>query len=520
MYHNTVTGAMAQQAVPMGMFDAPLYQLPSRPPFGAVTVNNSTSNGGDGGAGGNVAVNQGGDSETLPNTGGPPIDLASSDEDVGEEEATDAPAPRVKRKYTKKAAKWSKDGTTVRDAAVAARKKAKASNEDEDDKKARYFSRGDVARLLDLVEEMKPSGGSATWQMLEHRYNADNDEGAPIRTLNSLRNKFKTLYASTPNTGDPNCPPDVRRAKRIKNRIMYDNGVTTVTNGITNGTDTTTAPEKERAFVARSKGDGASSFHDLFMMQQQQSAKRAQEERDRVADERRFERTERLAREAAAERRQEESRKQMMELFGVVASGLGQVLGGNIGSLGGVTPAGRVVAVSNKKKSSLSLRSPDVSDVSSQSSVDLPGAYQTALDVFMFKNYNLDACIDKGRELAVKERSKSWKETFDPNNEDPWHLQGAKAKALSDADSHAERYVRRFFGRRKVKDNRSYAARVQKKKELFRMECRKDAEAIVGLEYNAIVSNNDDNNNHPKRVSIDPKELEKAGNYGKLTGEE
>lgn len=62
--------------------------------------------------------------------------------------------------------------------------------------------------------------------------------------------------------------------------------------------------------------------------------------------------------------------------------------------------------------------------------------------------------------------------------------------------------------------------RVQKKKELFRMECRKDAEAIVGLEYNAIVSNNDDNNNHPKRVSIDPKELEKAGNYGKLTGEE
>jgi hypothetical protein len=52
------------------------------------------------------------------------------------------------------------------------------------------------------------------------------------------------------------------------------------------------------------------------------------------------------------------------------------------------------------------------------------------------------------------------------------------------------------------------------------MECRKDAEAIVGLEYNAIVSNNDDNNNHPKRVSIDPKELEKAGNYGKLTGEE
>jgi hypothetical protein len=258
--------------------------------------------------------------------------------------------------------------------------------------------------------------------------------------------------------------------------------------------------------------------------QQQQSAKRAQEERDRVADERRFERTERIAREAAAERQQEESRKQMMELFGVVASSLGQVLGGNNNStVGGEGPAGRVVAVSTKKKSSLTLHSPDVSDVSSQSTVDLPGAYQTPLDIFMFKNYNLDACIDKGRELAVKERSKSWKETFDPNNEDSWHLQGAKAKALSDADSHAERYVRRFFGRRKVKDGRAYALRVQKKKDIFRKECRKDAEAIVGLQYNAIVSNNNNNNdgNHPpKRVSIEPKELEKTDFSGKLTEEE
>jgi hypothetical protein len=78
------------------------------------------------------------------------------------------------------------------DVSIITRKAAKA--EAEEPKK--YYSNKEVTLLLDLIEEMKPNGGSATWQMLEYRFNKAS--GLPPREMKSLRNKFKALFTALP----------------------------------------------------------------------------------------------------------------------------------------------------------------------------------------------------------------------------------------------------------------------------------------------------------------------------------
>lgn len=246
------------------------------------------------------------------------------------------------------------------------------------------------------------------------------------------------------------------------------------------------------------------------MYQQQQASQRAADERERTEVARQFEKQERQWRDEAADRRAAENRKQMIEMLGLAINGLGQVLGGSVVPEG---PQGRIVSVLNMEKPSLAARSPDISEVSSKSSAQQAGEYKVELDAFMHKTYNMDACVAKGRELAVKERAQSWKETFDQNNEDHWYLQGATAKALSDADAHAMRYVRRFFIARKTFDNKTFKALNKKRKASFRAECRKDAEAIVGLEYEAITTTADGG----RRVSTDQAVIKKSKDHEKST---
>ena len=52
------------------------------------------------------------------------------------------------------------------------------------------------------------------------------DNNWPMRDMDSLRNKFKSLKNSRKPTGDPNCPIDVKRAKSIQRLI--DNSSDTV----------------------------------------------------------------------------------------------------------------------------------------------------------------------------------------------------------------------------------------------------------------------------------------------------
>jgi hypothetical protein len=57
------------------------------------------------------------------------------------------------------------------------------------------------------------------WEQVTERFNSEKDERAPNRDVDAIRNKFKHLKNVPKPTGDPTCPPNVIRAKRIAKEI-------------------------------------------------------------------------------------------------------------------------------------------------------------------------------------------------------------------------------------------------------------------------------------------------------------
>ena len=78
------------------------------------------------------------------------------------------------------------------------------------------FGDQEVSHMLDLIEERSPIG-SQEWDMIEALHNAKFPDQK--RTKETIKRKFSMLYSTRSPTGDPNCPPLVRRAKRIYNQI-------------------------------------------------------------------------------------------------------------------------------------------------------------------------------------------------------------------------------------------------------------------------------------------------------------
>jgi len=74
----------------------------------------------------------------------------------------------------------------------------------------------ELVSLLDLWEEILPIGKSMHDRLMA-KYNDIYPERA--RTAASLRNQFHSLCKQKPPTGDPDCPPLVKRAKQIKKLI-------------------------------------------------------------------------------------------------------------------------------------------------------------------------------------------------------------------------------------------------------------------------------------------------------------
>ena len=74
------------------------------------------------------------------------------------------------------------------------------------------FAIDEVNGLLDVIEELLPIGPHE-WDTVEREHALrfpDKD-----RNKEGLKRKFTTLYLTKLPTGEPNCPPEVRRAKRI-----------------------------------------------------------------------------------------------------------------------------------------------------------------------------------------------------------------------------------------------------------------------------------------------------------------
>jgi len=61
--------------------------------------------------------------------------------------------------------------------------------------------------------------GQYKWERVCRLYNQRTEKGAPYRNEESIRNKWRSLKNASKPTGDPNCPPNVVRAKRIQKEI-------------------------------------------------------------------------------------------------------------------------------------------------------------------------------------------------------------------------------------------------------------------------------------------------------------
>lgn len=82
--------------------------------------------------------------------------------------------------------------------------------------RGRGFSITETENLLELIEEVLPIGMNE-WDAVLARHVSRYPEND--RTRDSIKRKFASLYNSKKPTGDPNCPPTVRKAKQLYNLI-------------------------------------------------------------------------------------------------------------------------------------------------------------------------------------------------------------------------------------------------------------------------------------------------------------
>eukprot|EP00557_Chaetoceros_sp_GSL56_P011297 CAMPEP_0176477066 /NCGR_PEP_ID=MMETSP0200_2-20121128/410_1 /TAXON_ID=947934 /ORGANISM="Chaetoceros sp., Strain GSL56" /LENGTH=202 /DNA_ID=CAMNT_0017872823 /DNA_START=1863 /DNA_END=2468 /DNA_ORIENTATION=- len=102
-------------------------------------------------------------------------------------------------------------------------------------KRGQGFSTDETEYLLDQIEKILPLGNIA-WErvLVQHEIQFSSLN----RNVKSLQRKFATLYNYKIPTGDPNCPDQVRRAKRLYQRINEKMDVATgAIEGLAEGED-------------------------------------------------------------------------------------------------------------------------------------------------------------------------------------------------------------------------------------------------------------------------------------------
>lgn len=82
------------------------------------------------------------------------------------------------------------------------------------------YSIEDIEAMLDAVEDVEPLGANQ-WAIVEQQFNEwSTANERPYRDMDSLKLKFDKLASVKKPTGDPSCPANVRRAKRIAQNIL------------------------------------------------------------------------------------------------------------------------------------------------------------------------------------------------------------------------------------------------------------------------------------------------------------
>ena len=97
--------------------------------------------------------------------------------------------------------------------------------------RGKSYSDVDMQRMLDAVEKVLPMGGDQ-WSDVEASYNSLRPHYVNFRDAASLKQKFSALCRLEKPTGDPNIPPDVRRAKSIQREIEAKASVAALDNDL------------------------------------------------------------------------------------------------------------------------------------------------------------------------------------------------------------------------------------------------------------------------------------------------
>lgn len=111
-------------------------------------------------------------------------------------------------------------------------------------KRGRSYSTANTTYLLDLIEEIEPCGAEE-WNSVASRYNAH--FGGESRSCDDLKNRFKTLKGVKQPTGDPSCPPEVIRAKRLQISLERRMDVQTLEDDDDNLDDRTTTTTMKKS---------------------------------------------------------------------------------------------------------------------------------------------------------------------------------------------------------------------------------------------------------------------------------
>ena len=79
------------------------------------------------------------------------------------------------------------------------------------------FTVQELESMLEAIDDIVPIG-NPNWERVWDRHNTRYPQ--KNRTAESIRRKFQTLVKKKMKTGDPNCPPHIRSAKRIYRKIV------------------------------------------------------------------------------------------------------------------------------------------------------------------------------------------------------------------------------------------------------------------------------------------------------------
>ena len=90
------------------------------------------------------------------------------------------------------------------------------------------YSPEELHSFLDTLEEILPISATA-WERVTEVHLSRYPDMA--RTVDSLKRKFKELHIKKILTGDPNCPPAVRRAKVLRQQIIESMNATDLNEG-------------------------------------------------------------------------------------------------------------------------------------------------------------------------------------------------------------------------------------------------------------------------------------------------